>query len=74
MNIFRLKGVETQLKRIADCFEVYIYETYKIRMSKPTTTFGADESDVDYSTDMGTLRNELVNIRSGRKPDDMGDE
>lgn len=57
-----LKGVETQLKRIADALEVIVRQEYGWNMTAPVPIKSGDgkqEDEVDYANDEATFKREL---------------
>ena len=72
INIARTKEVEKQLKRIADCLEVYILETFHIRMTA-TPPPDKDESDVLYDSEEKHEIQRLRDLGEYRKPDAVVD-
>lgn len=68
VNSVSTKGVETQLKRIADALEAYLRLAHGWNMTAPTPIKGGGgnvEDEVSYSSDKDTFKNDLEeSIRS----------
>jgi hypothetical protein len=73
LTIARLGPAVAQLKRIADCLEVLIYQQYGIPMTPTPKPAGGDESDVLYTTDDQNLRQELRDFMDNKKRSDVVD-
>ena len=59
-----------QLRRIADCFETYLWLTHGYRMSvpDPPSSGPINDTDIAYSSDTETLKRELMDIERHRDP------
>ena len=76
VNSVSTKGVETQLKRIADSLEAIVRLQYGYNMTapKPLLNSGNTEDEVSYSTDSATFKQELESALRGGPPDESKEE
>lgn len=73
LTIAKLDPLTKELRRIADCLEVLIYQQYGIPMTPTPKPEGGDESDVLYTTDDQNLRQELQDFMDNKKRSDVVD-
>ena len=73
LTIAKLGPAVAQLKRIADALEIIVKYEYGYTLQPTPKPEGKDESDVLYTTDEGTLRQELQDFVENRKRSDVVD-
>lgn len=68
INILRadLKGIERELKRMNDLFELVVTQTLGLHLAPLEKQ--KDASDVIYSSDLETFKNELIDLNAGKNP------
>lgn len=54
LTVTRLKGVETQLTRIADCLEAYLSHVHHYNMTAPSPLAEPGDESIEYSDDEKT--------------------
>jgi len=73
LTIAKLGPLVEQAKRIADALEIIVKYEYGYTLQPTPKPEGKDESDVLYTTDEGTLRQELQDFVENRKRSDVVD-
>ena len=73
LTIAKLDPVTKELRRIADALEIIVKYEYGYTLQPTPKPEGKDESDVLYTTDEGTLRQELQDFVENRKRSDVVD-
>lgn len=76
VNSVSTKGIETQLKRIADSLETIVRLQWGWNMTapKPLPNASGTEDEVSYSTDHETFKQELEAALRGGPPDESKEE
>jgi hypothetical protein len=74
LNLVRLRGVERQLRRIADLLEIVVEESYGRRLSPPAPVTGP-EPEVLYTDEEADAVREMEELMSkGRVKREGGEE
>ena len=68
IKVIRLdnKGIVRELTRLNDNLELLLTQGMGLHLKPPSLE--RDASDISYTDDVGTLRQELVDIHDGRNP------
>lgn len=63
-----MKPVTAELRRLADCFELYLQLThgYSVRPAVPLTPGSSEKESMDFFTDFEAKKQEILDLIKGR--------